>query len=246
MNQPIKIARLKNLFIAKELDAPHFRRLMLNIGPVLENGEVFIGECQIHIREIFEFKQTRGDLMHGPYEYFRSIYKDSEVAMFMKTLDLFDTVVTNPLLFAMLIVVVESITDERGQLVKTLPSTTAELYLMSIDAVLKRPLPQTAIDVLRQRSSLAGGEDRGGGNAKLAHAPQMIRRVLSKLAEEHFLEKSREFAAASFGDEARAVFAAFAPLPPPFQAPKSRKFRHPQNNQIKVPRSENRCILHRI
>jgi hypothetical protein len=119
----LRIARLKNLFIAKELDAPHFRRLMLNVGPVLDNGEVFIGECQIHIREIFEFKKERNDLMHAPYEYFRSMYKDSEVATFMQTLDLFDEVVANPLLFTMLIVVVEIITDFKGDLVGALPST---------------------------------------------------------------------------------------------------------------------------
>ena len=66
-----------------------------------------------------------GDLMHAPYEYFRSLYDDLEVAKFMRTLDLFDEVVANPLRFAMLIVVVESITDAKGNLAGVLPSTTA-------------------------------------------------------------------------------------------------------------------------
>ena len=68
----LQVARLKNMFIPSEMDAVHFRRLMLNVGPVLSNGEVFIGECQIHIRDIFKFKKARSDLMHTPYEYFRT------------------------------------------------------------------------------------------------------------------------------------------------------------------------------
>ena len=226
----LRIARLKNLFIAKELDAPHFRRLMLNVGPVLSNGEVFIGECQIHIREIFEFKQTRGDLMHGPYEYFRSLYNDSEVAKFMRTLDLFDEVVANPLRFAMLIVVVESITDAKGNLAEgaVLPSTTAELYTMSIDVVLKRPLPEaTRASLIRRRSSLRssvsmgeGGDDTSDDTAKhgAVLSASMIRSALVELAVTNNEARSREFSAESFNDEVRETFAAFAERgrPPPF------------------------------
>ena len=203
---------------------------MLNVGPVLSNGEVFIGECQIHIREIFEFKQTRGDLMHGPYEYFRSLYNDSEVAKFMRTLDLFDEVVANPLRFAMLIVVVESITDAKGNLAEgaVLPSTTAELYTMSIDAVLKRPLPEaTRASLIRRRSSLrssvsmgGGGDDTSGDTSKhgAGLSASMIRSALVELAVTNNEARSREFSAESFNDEVRETFAAFAERgrPPPF------------------------------
>ena len=67
------IKRFKNLF--SDLDAPHFRRLMCNVGVELDPGFFYVCEVQVHIKAIFNFKLTNDHLCHAPYEFFRSLLK---------------------------------------------------------------------------------------------------------------------------------------------------------------------------
>ena len=49
-NPKLRIFRLKNLF--KDLDAVHFRRLMVSVAVEVESGKEHIAELQIHIRSV--------------------------------------------------------------------------------------------------------------------------------------------------------------------------------------------------
>ena len=67
LGKATNITRCKNLF--SHLDPVHFRRIMLNL---CTNVAGHVVEVQLHHSSIFKFKQENNEMMHAPYEYFRS------------------------------------------------------------------------------------------------------------------------------------------------------------------------------
>ena len=102
-NPLIQIARFKNFF--RDHDATHFRRMALNLVIRVPVGDVSIphvAELQIHLRDIFQFKQENKEFMHRPYEYFREAGKKEIVMPILKKqMDVMTEIAETPVLLAL-------------------------------------------------------------------------------------------------------------------------------------------------
>ena len=131
----VQIARFKNFF--RNPDATHFRRMAVNLVVHARLGDVdvpHIVELQIHLRDIFQFKQNNKDFMHRPYEYFREAGK-KEVVMprLKKQMDAMTEIADTPVLLALFC----SAANFDGAERPTLPSSRHELYRWALTARLK-------------------------------------------------------------------------------------------------------------
>jgi hypothetical protein len=131
----VKIARFKNFF--RDLDATHFRRMAVNLVVLARVGDKdipHIVELQIHLRDIFQFKQNNKEFMHRPYEYFREAGK-KEVVMprLKKQMDAMTEIAETPVLLALFC----SAANFDGAERPTLPSSRYELYQWALAARLK-------------------------------------------------------------------------------------------------------------
>ena len=144
-NPRLRLVRIKNLFKLLNLDAPHFRRLMLSIAVLLEDGTEYICEVQLHIKKIFEFKRNNNDVMHKPYEYFRRLLGDeindvlvSEKEQWMelqKRMEQMGNIVKTPVTLALLVVVLGGAASDN--IPPPLPASIFQLYELAVDAVLR-------------------------------------------------------------------------------------------------------------
>jgi len=127
--------RSKNKF--KECDPTHFRNLLMNFKLSHRDLEMYV-EIQVHGAPIIEHNDKCQ--AHDIYEFFRSELKDAYAEELDVMLDqafcFFDEIKGNPVKLSMLIVILfermETLHCER------LPSSSAELYKMAIDAILRR------------------------------------------------------------------------------------------------------------
>jgi hypothetical protein len=131
----VKIARFKNFF--RGMDATHFRRMAVNLVvrvPVGGKHIPHVVELQIHLRNIFQFKQDNKEFMHRPYEYFREAGKKEVVMPRLKLqMDVMTEIAETPVLLALFC----SAADFDGAERPTLPSSRHELYQWALAARLK-------------------------------------------------------------------------------------------------------------
>ena len=130
-----EIVRFKNLF--RDLDATHFRRMAVNLVFEVSIGERrihHVAELQVHLRDIFRFKQENKDLMHKPYEFFRELGEKVKVmSKLKKQMDTMHEVVQTPVLLSLFCTTVEL----EGDKAPKLPESVSELYQTAMNVRLK-------------------------------------------------------------------------------------------------------------
>ena len=168
-HKSLKVVRLKNYF--SNLDSTNFRRFNVTVKvPFKVNGQSthHLVEVQIHSKAIFDYKHYNEELMHKPYEYFRTLFNrdvkkvktllDGGWMKVMKeAMDLYGEFLKSPVLLSLFVRVLESLESTSAVLsVDVLPSSKADLYAKAQEDVVKKVLAegvdadvlQTALEML--------------------------------------------------------------------------------------------------
>ena len=96
---------------------------------------------QIHIARIFDWKSKNHEKMHGPYEYFRMLFRRDADALgkaldegWLVRLELFQDFVETPVLLALFIQVLSQCKNKDGSVaLDKLPSSKGELYEIAVN-----------------------------------------------------------------------------------------------------------------
>ena len=138
----LDVVRTKNFFA--NLDPTHFRRIMYTVEIPLPDGTVHYGEVQIMTTEVYTFKKERKDLMHEPYEVFRTLFGleidsklDSKAGWMSLTTRVaeWSSFVKEPVLMALLVAVLGSFDFENPK-IDLLPNSRGSLYRSAIEDVI--------------------------------------------------------------------------------------------------------------
>ena len=173
----LTVTRIKNLFT--NLDPTHFRRFMCSVRVDLDAGRYHIIEVQIHLFFIFKYKTEHKDQMHGPYEYFRSLFQggaekaalmggsgegddDGWMGGMQKRLVAWSTFLQTPVMLAVLVRVLCGLNFSQPKL-DDLPLRKAELFAMASRRICQDSARELAKIPLLQGmvAALPKGEEKG-------------------------------------------------------------------------------------
>lgn len=136
-----ELVRCKNYFDPKRLDPTHFRRLAYTVRMTVKNGAGSAtshqGEIQLHLTPIFRFMKENKELMHRPYEVFRTIF-GAQINAKLASGDgwlLLDARIKNwssflevPVLMALLIITLDKFDFTASASIVDLPDNKVSLY----------------------------------------------------------------------------------------------------------------------
>ena len=155
----VRIVRLKNFFA--DPDEINFRRfqatVLFKIGTALSHCI----EVQIHLKDIYLFREGREDLAYKPYRYFREIFRETSdsggwVQLLDSRLEAWSGFLSVPVVMSMFVVVLATFNFEDPR-VEQLPANKADLYYHGLRAIVEQKLRQLVTGGAEPQGSLEGG-----------------------------------------------------------------------------------------
>lgn len=160
----VTVVRLKNYFAEK--DEINFRRLAATVRIELEPTLSHCVEVQIHLRDLYVFREERADLAYKPYVYFRSVFSQMSSSggwvQLDAKLEAWSGFLNIPVVMSMFVVVLQNF-DWTNPRLHDLPSNKADMYHKGLKMIVKKKITH----LTAARSSAQSASARCSGGAPL-------------------------------------------------------------------------------